>query len=174
MLFDVLQPVAAQIHTAWVATPKTTADPTEEPITVETHAGATVTLELHDGARVMLDFERGFGLHGEQQSILNVDGSMGGLSWEWCPPFENGKPTVSHYVDVDGKIEKRVEVFREFGWDDVHWRPLLSFIDLIHGRSSVITPPRQLEFNYRVFLGIYKCAEKGEPVEIRLKEEKSH
>jgi predicted dehydrogenase len=169
MLFDVLRPVAAHVLSAWLATPKTAVDPVDAPITIETHAGATIKLELASGDTVMLDFERGFGMHGEFQALLNVDGSEGGLSWEWCPPFdEEDKIKVTHWVDVDGKLDKRIKPFPAISWDDVHSRPLVAFLDLVAGRDSVITTLDRLKFNHLVLMAIYQCAENGSSVEVKL------
>ncbi|UKZ74721.1 hypothetical protein TrVFT333_002391 [Trichoderma virens FT-333] len=169
MLFDVLRPVAVHVHHAYTTAPPTGADPPDCNITVESHVGAAMSLELENGATVALDFERASGFHGESQSILNVDGSTGGLSWEWCPPFENDSVQLMHYVDVAGKVEKRLEQFPAFGWDEVHGRPLLAFVDLVAGRDSVILPARRLAFNYAVLLAIYQCAADGKPVDVHLK-----
>ncbi|KAM6478042.1 hypothetical protein HDV62DRAFT_371857 [Trichoderma sp. SZMC 28011] len=168
MLFDVLRPVAVHVHHAYIAAPATGADPPDQPITVESHVGATMSLKLDNGATVTLDFERASGFHGESQSILNVDGSMGGLSWEWCPPFEDDSVQLTHYVDIAGKVDKRLEKFPPFGWDKVHGRPLLAFVDLVAGRDSVILPEKRLVFNYAVLLAIYKCAAEGKPVDVQL------
>lgn len=169
MLFDVLRPVAARIHHAYTAAPSTAVDPPAHPITVESHFGASMTLELVGGFTVALDLERASGFHGEAQSLLNMDGTEGGLAWEWCPPFESsGSVKLKHYVDVQGKVDKREEEFPVFGWDDVHACPLLAFVDLVSGSDSVILGEKRLKFNFEVLLGIYQCAESGKPVEVRL------
>jgi predicted dehydrogenase/sugar phosphate isomerase/epimerase len=169
MLFDMLRPVAARIHHAFTDTPRTAADPPDYPISVESHFGASLTLTLAGGATVALDFERASGFHGEVQSLLNIDGSEGGLAWEWCPPFESGTAVkLKHYVDVEGKVAKKE--FPLFDWDDVHGRPLLAFVDLVLGNESVILPEKRLKFNFEVLSGIYQCSESGQPVEVRLEE----
>lgn len=169
--FDVLRPTAVRIHNAWIATPPTAVDPPGHPITVETHAGAAMTLELESGAVMALDFERALGFHGEPQSILCVDGSAGGLEWQWVPPFEESGIKLTHHVDVEGKVQSRVERFPSFPYITVHYRPLLSFIDLVEGRNSVILSEARIEFNFAVMLGIYKSAAEGKPIEVRLKQE---
>lgn len=168
---DVLRPVAARIHRAFTDAPATAADPPDCPITVESHFGAAMTMTLAGGAAVELDFERASGFHGEAQSLLNIDGSEGGLAWEWCPPFESGSAVrLKHFVDVDSKVAKREEAFPLFDWDDVHGRPLLAFVDLVLGKESVMLPEKRLRFNFEVLLGIYQCSESGQPVEVRLEE----
>ncbi|OCJ14422.1 hypothetical protein A6U87_26060 [Rhizobium sp. AC44/96] len=166
MFFDVLRPVSARIHQAWLATPKTGIDPEGVDISIETHAGAAMTLELETGAIVTFDYERGNGFHGEPQSLLNVDGTDGGLTWQWTPPFEDDRSTLTHYVDVEGKVVPRVEKLPGFGWDSVHARPLLAFADLIEGRDSVILPEARLAFNFAVMSAIYECASSGLPVSV--------
>ncbi|KAK1984713.1 oxidoreductase family protein [Colletotrichum cereale] len=177
MFFDVLRPVAATVNHAWLATPKTGADPSGPAISVETHAGASLTLTLQDGAVVPFDWERASGFHGDAQVALNVDGTAGGLTWEWVPTFDyKGQVDelqegfrLVHSVDVDGKVENKEERFPAFGWEDANQRPLLSFVDLIEGRDSVALSRSRLEFNFGVVSSIYKCAFEGRPVQVQLK-----
>ncbi|OHE92725.1 oxidoreductase family protein [Colletotrichum orchidophilum] len=177
MFFDVLRPVAATVNYAWSATPKTGADPSETSISIETHAGASLTLTLENGAVIPLYWERASGFHGDAQVALNIDGTEGGLTWEWVPTFdykdqvdalEEGFKLV-HYVDDNGKVDAREETFPAFGWEDANQRPLLSFVDLIEGRDSEALSRSRLEFNFSVMLAIYKCASEGKPVHIQLK-----
>lgn len=177
MFFDVLRPVAATIHHAWLATPATGTDPSEVPISVETHAGAAMTLTLEDGTIVPFDYERASGFHGGPQATINVDGTAGGLTWEWVPTFdykdqvdevEEGFKFV-HYVDVDGTVDAKEEKFPAFGWEDANVRPLLSFVDLIEGRESVALSRSRLEFNFGVISAIYRCAAEGKPVHVQIR-----
>ncbi|RSL51445.1 hypothetical protein CEP54_011404 [Fusarium duplospermum] len=177
MFFDVLRPVAATVNHAWLATPKTDADPPETPITVETHAGASLTLTLENGSVIPFEWERASGFHGDPQVALNVDGAVGGLTWEWVPTFDY-KDEVNevaegfklvHYVDVDGKVDAREEKFPAFGWEDANHRPLLSFVDLIEGRESVALSRSRLEFNFSVVSAIYRSASEGKPIHVQLK-----
>ncbi|KAK1593855.1 oxidoreductase family protein [Colletotrichum navitas] len=177
MFFDVLRPVAATVNHAWLATPKTGADPSEPAISVETHAGASLTLTLQDGAVIPFDWERASGFHGDAQVALNVDGTAGGLTWEWVPTFDYKDDVdelqegfgLLHSVDVDGKVQNKEEKFPAFGWEDANQRPLLSFVDLIEGRDSVALSRSRLEFNFSVVSAIYKCASEGKPVHVQLK-----
>ncbi|MCJ1309679.1 hypothetical protein MMC25_003339 [Agyrium rufum] len=177
MFFDALRPVAATVHYAWVATPPTGADPPKYPISVETHAGAAMTLTLESGAVIPFDYERACGFHGEPQVILNVDGTAGGLTWQWVPTFDSADEPgaaenpfrLTHYVDVDGKVDAREEEFPAFGWEDANHRPLLAFVDLIKGRDSVALSPSRLEFNFAVVSAIYKSASEGKPVHVQIK-----
>ncbi|KAM0421168.1 hypothetical protein ACHAPT_011060 [Fusarium lateritium] len=177
MFFDVLRPVAATVNHAWMATPKTGADPAEFAISVETHAGASLTLKLEDGSVILFDWERASGFHGDPQAALNVDGTAGGLTWEWIPTFDYKDEVdeaqegfrLVHYVDVDGKVDAREKKFPAFGWEDANHRPLLAFVDLIEGRDSVALPRNRLEFNFSVVLAISRSALEGKPVHVQLK-----
>lgn len=188
--FDVLRPVAARVHHAWIATPPTAVDPSAHPITVETHAGATMTLDLESGASVSFEYERACGFHGERQSILTVDGSTGGLSWDWTPSStatvasvadfvgaEGNKAepayppsTVTRSLDVDGKLVTHVETFTGFGYDRVYARPVLAMADLIAGRESTILSEARLKFNFGVLAAIFRVAAEGKPVDVRLEQ----
>ena len=178
MFFDVLRPIAATVHYAWVATPPTGADPPEHPISVETHAGAAMTLTLQSGAVIPFDYERSCGFHGEPQAIINVDGTAGGLTWQWVPTFDSADEVneggegfkLIHYADSAGKVEAKEEEFPAFGWEDANHRPLLSFVDLIEGRDSVALSRSRLEFNFAVISAIYKSASEGKPVNVSLKQ----
>ncbi|KAK1996710.1 NAD(P)-binding protein [Colletotrichum falcatum] len=177
MFFDVLRPVAATVNRAWLATPRTGADPPA--ISVETHAGASLTLTLRDGTVVPFDWERASGFHGAAEAALSVDGTAGGLTWEWVPTFDYRDEVddeseaagfrLVHSVDVDGKVENREERFAAFGWEDANRRPLLSFVDLIQGRDTAALSRSRLEFNFGVVSAIYKCASEGKPVHVQLK-----
>ncbi|KAK2041900.1 oxidoreductase family protein [Colletotrichum somersetense] len=177
MFFDVLRPVAATVNHAWLATPKTGADPSGPTISVETHAGASLTLTLHDGAIIPFYWERASGFHGDAQAALNVDGTAGGLTWEWVPTFDYKDEVdalqegfrLVHSVDVNGQVQNKEEKFTAFGWEDANQRPLLSFVDLIEGRDSVALSRSRLEFNFCVVSAIYKCASEGKPVHVQLK-----
>ncbi|KAK1623518.1 oxidoreductase family protein [Colletotrichum phormii] len=177
MFFDVLRPVAATVNHAWLATPTTEADPSGTAISVETHAGASLTLTLEDGTVIPFYWERASGFHGDAQVALNIDGTSGGLTWEWVPTFdykdevdelEQGFRLV-HYVDGNGKVDAREEKFPAFGWEDANQRPFLSFVDLLEGRDSVALSRSRLEFNFGVVSAIYKCASEGKPVHVLLK-----
>lgn len=176
MFFDVLRPVAATIHRAWVATPQTAIDPSELPISVETHAGASMTLKLESGAVVAFDYERAGGFHGEKEVTLNVDGSAGGLTWQWIPTFdsditEDGAEAnfkLTHYVDVEGQVEAREELFPSIGWNDANLLPLLSFVDLIEGHPNVALSQARIAFNFGVAVAIYKSAFEGVAISLQL------
>lgn len=176
MFFDVLRPVAATIHHAWMATPKTGADPIDASISVETHAGAFMTLTLEDGTVVPFNYERASGFHGEPGDSINVDGTAGGLTWEWIPTFDYKDQVdeahegfrLVHYVDIDGQVNAREEKFPAFGWEDANLRPLLSFVELIEDRETMALPRSRLEFNFAVILAIYKSASEGNSVHVQL------
>lgn len=169
--FDVLRPVRAVVTSAWQATPATAADPQDAPITIETHAGASMTITLEDGSLVAFDYERGNGLHGEAQAILAVDGVKGGLSWQWIPPYENDKPRLTHFYDVDGKLESTTEGFAVSRIADIHERPLLAFAEKIAGRESFILDLDRLRFNFAVMDAIYRCAQDKRSVDICLNQQ---
>ncbi|KAF4983052.1 hypothetical protein FZEAL_1452 [Fusarium zealandicum] len=176
MFFDVLRPVAATVNYAWLATPTTGADPSEHPISVETHAGASLILTLENGAVVPFDWERASGFHGDPQAALNVDGTTGGLTWEWVPTFDYKDEVdevkegfkLVHYADIDGKVDAKEEKFPAFGWEDANQRPLLAFVALIEGRESVALSRSRLKFNFGVVSAIYKSASEGKPVHVQL------
>ncbi|KAL2065205.1 hypothetical protein VTL71DRAFT_2874 [Oculimacula yallundae] len=174
MLFDVLRPVAVTVHHAWTKIPRTSVDPTIVPISVETHAGATMSLHLKSGNVISLDYERASGFHGEAQEILNVDGSEGGLTWEWVPTFdadlseEGAKDSFQlvHFVDVDGKVVAKKEKFPAFGWNTANFRPLHSFVDLLEGHETLALSEAQLLFNFEVVSAVYEVAATGKAVSV--------
>lgn len=172
MMFDVLRPIAVTVHSAWVATPQTQADPLEHPITVETHAGAAMTLKLESGQTVAFDYERACGFHGEPCAIVQVDGSTGGLTWQWVPTADSNEEAgcfkLVHYRDVHGSVDARESTFPAFGWDGANARPLLSFVDLINGNKTTILPTARIKFNFAVVSAIYRSASQGTAVHVQL------
>ncbi|KAG9250057.1 uncharacterized protein F5Z01DRAFT_430381 [Emericellopsis atlantica] len=177
MFFDVVRPVAATVNYAWLATPKTDIDPTDPPISVETHAGASLTLTLDSGAVVPFHWERASGFHGAPQVAINVDGTAGGLTWEWVPTFDYKAEVdaaqegfrLTHYTDKNGEVDAEEQMFPGFGWEDANQRPLLAFVELIEGRESLALSRSRMEFNFGVVLAIYKSASEGKPIHVQLK-----
>lgn len=161
MLFDVLRPVRATVTAAWAGGIDGRDDPPEFPVEVESHAAAMLTLELSNGARLPVFYERANGVNGPSLSELSVEGTSGGLSWQWLPPYENGTIRLTRFVDAGGKVVEEDEVLPMEGVPHFHHRPLLALIDRIDGKASPALDPDMIRFNFAVVEAIGAAARSG-------------
>jgi predicted dehydrogenase len=166
MLFDVLQPVAVKVASAWVGGVAGRDDPPEFPVEVESHVAAMLQLGLPDGSRLPLLYERANGVNGPALYELSVEGTKGGLSWQWLPPYEDGKTGVTRFVDRDGKVEPEVEAVDMGTHPHYHHVPLLSLAARIAGRPSVALEEARIRFNFATIAAIYQTAETGQSVRV--------
>ena len=164
MLFDVLRPEAVTVRAAWTGGVEGRDDPPEHPVEVESHAAAMMELLLPGGARLPLMYERANGVNGPGLNELSVEGTRGGIGWQWLPPYEAGMTRVTRHVDRGGKVEAEVETLPMGAHPHYHHAPLLALAERIAGRPSASLPEGEIRFNFAVIVAIYEAAETGRPV----------
>jgi predicted dehydrogenase len=167
MLFDVLRPVAVTVRSAWIGGIDGRDDPPDVPVEVESHAVAMLDLTLPDGARLPLLYERGNGVNGPPLNELSVEGTRGGLSWQWLPPYEEGLTSVTRYIDRGGKVEPEVERLPMGDHPHFHHAPLLGLVRRIAGKPSVSLDEDAIRFNFGVIAAIYRTAGTSREVTVK-------
>lgn len=163
MLFDVLRPVAVTVNSAWIGAVEGRDDPPDSPAEVESHAAAMLELTLPGGARLPLLYERGNGVNGPALTELSLEGTRGGLSWQWLPPYENGRTRITRHVDVGGRLEAEVEDLPMGSHPHFHHAPLLGLVRRIAGDTSVSLDEAGIRFNFATIAAIYRVADTGQP-----------
>ena len=166
MLFDVLRPVSVTVKSAWIGGVEGRDDPPEFPVEVESHAAAMLELTLPDGARLPLLYERANGVNGPALYELSVEGTKGGLSWQWLPPYGDEQTKVTRYVDLGGKVEAEVETLPMGEHPHFHHAPLLGLVRRIAGQDSVSLDEVGIRFNFATIAAIYQVAETGQSVTV--------
>lgn len=161
MLFDVLRPAAVTIRAAWTGRVEGRDDPPEFPVEVESHVAAMMELDLPDGQRLPLLYERANGVNGPALNELSVEGTKGGLSWQWLPPYEGGKARLTRHVDQGSTVEPEVELIDMGAHPHFHHAPLLALARRIAGEPSVSLPEARIRFNFAVIAAIYDVVSKG-------------
>jgi predicted dehydrogenase len=161
MLFDVLNPVAVTVASAWIGGVEGRDDPPEFPVEVESHVAAMLQLDLPDGTRLPLLYERANGVNGPALYELSVEGTKGGLSWQWLPPYDEGKIKVTRHIDRGGKVEPEIEALDMSTHPHFHHAPLLALAARIAGRPSVSLDEARIRFNFAVIAAIYEVVAQG-------------
>lgn len=166
-LNDVLSPVRVDVVDAWMSTPITALDLPEGTVfDVEEHAGASLRYHLADGSVVPVTYERAACTHGEERSIVEIEGLHGAVSWDWLC-FE-GKGHVTHSYDQDGTVESNSTVLADeskLGFMD---KPLVYFYRRIQGEQTPGVVNEQAVFNFSCIRAIYDCATSGQPQSVVL------
>ncbi|MFC0681177.1 Gfo/Idh/MocA family protein [Lysobacter korlensis] len=162
-LFDILRPTAVEVTDAWIAQPKTGADPTDIVFDTESHAGATLRFGTADGI-VHVAFERASATHGEEFARAELSGTLGSLRWT---PFDSQQP-VHLRTDRDG--EPHEEVVEPPERDDltIFDRPLLHFVAAVAGEPSLASLGRDAVTEFRCLRAIYEVAATGRPARVEV------
>jgi predicted dehydrogenase len=160
-LFDLLRPTAVEITDAWIAQPKTGADPTDVVFDTESHAGAAMRFTTAEGV-IHVAYERANATHGEEFARAEFSGTLGSVRWT---PFDSHAP-VHLRTDRDG--EPREEVVEPPEREDlsIFDRPLVHFAAAVAGRPSPASVGRDAVTEFRCLRAIYDVARTGRPVRI--------
>lgn len=167
-LFDVIRPVRVIVQNAWIAAPSTALDPKDVPFDVESHAGANLLITLASGDIFTLTYERGNGLHGEERDIMELDGTVAGIAWNWVPWQSDRVMSITTHADTEGKVISTTEKFQLGPRETWHDTPLHSFVDRIAGQPSLALPEDRLRFNFACIAALYDVAASGVPKTIEL------
>jgi predicted dehydrogenase len=158
MLFDVLRPTAVKVEAASLARITGRNDPPDHPARVESHAVAMLRLTLPDGQNVPFLYERANGVNGPAHAELSVEGTTGGLSWQWLPPYENNMSKLTRYEDADGRVNAVTDSFPMGGHPHFHHLPLLAMAARINGQPSAALSPSDLRFNFATITAFQEVA----------------
>lgn len=164
LLSDMLAPTRVDVLSAWMAQPTTDVDP-ELPTTfdVEMHVGASLLYHLPDGATLPVTYERASCTHGEERSLLQIEGTRGAVRWDWLMWKREGEITRSY--DEDGQLRERTDALHR-GEMNHFERPLQYFYQRCQGNDAPIAANEQAVFNFSIIRAIYDCAALGRPQEV--------
>jgi predicted dehydrogenase len=166
MLFDVLRPAAVTVEAAHMARIAGRDDPPDHPARVESQVAAMLRLTLPDGQTVPLLYERANGVNGPALAELSVEGTTGGLTWQWLPPYDNDTTKLTRFIDAGPKVEPLTETLSMGDHPHYHHQPLLAFAARIRGKSSAALSPADLRFNFATIAAIQSTAAGHGPVTV--------
>jgi predicted dehydrogenase len=162
-LNDLLQPRRVDVLSAWMASPTTVLSlPQGTIFDVEEHVGATLRYHLADGTTMMVIYERSGCTHGEEQSITEIEGLQGAVSWDYSL-MPRKYSSLTHSYDKDGNVESIKRTFPIANSTLMSWnKPLYYFFQRLHGEPSPAVVNEQAVFNFSCIRAIYDCALSGE------------
>jgi predicted dehydrogenase len=163
-LFDLLQPVAVEVQDAWIARPRTGADPLDVVFDVETTAGAAMRFSAADGSVVHVAYRRASGSHATEHARSELSGTTGALRWT---PFDSQQP-VHLRTDVAGEVREEEVPPGERSPLSIFDRPLVEFWAALTGRPSLATVGALAVDEFRVLRAIYDVARTGVPARIEV------
>ena len=164
-LFDLLEPGAIDVLDAWVAQPRTGADPDDVVFDVETAAGAALRVERRDGTVVHVAYRRSSGTHATEEAKAELIGTTGALRWV---PFDSEQP-VHLRTDVDGHVKEEEVPPPEREPLSILDRPLVEFWAALQGRPSRATVGAAVVDEFRCLQAIYEVARTGRPVRVEMR-----
>lgn len=160
LLNDVLRPEAVTVASAWLENPNASGPAGDVSFDVEEHVGAVLVYRLANGAEVVVDYERAACTHGDERSVVEIEGVDGAVNWDWLM-LGDGSVTVTN--DDGGKVVSTEQRYTPA--DDLHMfdRPLAYFVRKLRGESSPIPVGDDAVFNLRCLRAIYEVAGTGTP-----------
>ena len=162
-LIELLEPARMDVLSAWMATPKTGADPADIQLTTEQHVSASLNLHRRDGKVIPVTYERAACTQGHETNVIEVEGDRGAVSWDWL-----GGGKVRHSRDVDGKVETMTSDHPDAGDLGPHDKPLVFFHRHLTGADSPAIVNEQALFNFSCLRALYDAATTGKPQSVLL------
>ena len=164
LLNDLLQPVRVDVLNAWMASPTTALNlPPDTLFDVEEHVGATLRYHQSDGNKVIVTYERSTCTHGEEQSVAEIEGTMGAVSWDYSLTLRKYS-SVTHSYDKDGYVESIKNTYPTTnGMLMPLTKPLHYFFQRLQKKLSPALVNERAVFNFCCIRAIYDCVLSGEP-----------
>jgi predicted dehydrogenase len=156
-LDELFVPEEVEIHNCWMAQPSTASDPKDVVFDVETHVGAHLTIKSQ-GKSIPVQYERASCMHGKEQVLVEIEGSLGAIRWM---PFDSGQPI---YVTLDEQgqaVEQQLDMAPDNAWS-VMERPLHDFYTKMRGDASVMNVNRQALNPFLCIQAMYECKRTGQ------------
>lgn len=163
-LLDLLRPVRVEVRDAWLGSPRTSADPTDVPHDVESHAGAALRVTLADGSTLPVVFERANHTSGEPVAVAELLGDRGALRWV---PFDSAQPVRHHTEDGGEPVVRdlpRPETLPLTPYD----RPLIYLHRHLRGLPSFAVVGAAVVDELRLVRALYDVAADGIPRTVEL------
>ncbi|PRX63990.1 putative dehydrogenase [Cohnella sp. SGD-V74] len=165
---ETLQPVRVDVLHAWTANPR--ADhpvALAAPFDVEQHVGALLQFHLADGSRLPVRYERAACCHGEERTVTEIEGTEGGVSWDWLVFGEDGE--LIRFGDEGGEPVRETSRLAD-ATPDMMDKPIVYFRRAVAGLPSRAIVGEQAVFNFGILAAIYDCARTGEAQSVELEE----
>jgi predicted dehydrogenase len=162
-LGELLDPVRLDVRSAWLATPKTAADPI--PLAVEHHLSASLLLHRADGSTIPISYERASCTHGEERVGPQIEGTRGAVKWDWLGNAAN-KLHLSR--DNAGKLETITTEHPPTDHIGPHDKPLIFFHRAMLAQPSPAIINQRALFNFSCIRAIYDAASSAQPQSVFL------
>ncbi len=156
-LFDLLDPVRVEVRDAWIARPRTGADPEDVVFDIETDAGAALRITRADGSVLPVSFGRATGTHATESAHAELFGTLAAVHWA---PFDSHQPVFLR-ADADGVVEEREVALPPRSEVSILERPLVCFVDALRGRPSAAVLGAAVLAEFEVLQAIYRAAHTG-------------
>ncbi|HZR44933.1 MAG TPA: Gfo/Idh/MocA family oxidoreductase [Ktedonobacteraceae bacterium] len=162
VLNHLFQPTRIEFLGAWMANPITAVQLTPGTVfDVEEHAGALLRYHLPDATTVMVSYERAACTQGKAESILEVEGLDGAVSWDWLAWGQESELTYSY--DKDGQLESKTSILSNEGLVTGSQKPLYYFHQYLLGNPSLAVVNEQAVFDFSCICAFYDCVSSGMP-----------
>ncbi len=155
-MIELLEPVRLDVRSAWLARPKTAADPVDIDPKTEQHA-ADLLFHCRDGRKIPVTYERSACIHGHESSMVELEGDRGAVRWDWL-----GGGKVEHSFDESGKLLSRTTQHPDPGSLGPHDKPIVFFHRRVIGQSAPAIVNEQALFNFSCLRAIYDAARTGQ------------
>jgi predicted dehydrogenase len=132
---------------------------------VEGHAGACLLYHLRDGTAVPLTYERAGCTHGEERTVMEIEGTKGAVRWDWLMWKREGFLTWS--CDQGGSVRADTVTLRNETGLSHFDRPLYYFYQRCQGKDAPLVANEQAVFNFSVLRAVYDCATARQPQSVR-------
>jgi predicted dehydrogenase len=171
VLDETLAPVRVDILHAWFGYPRTDGPFASESTNAEQHIGAAMNLTLADGTVVAVSYERAACTEGEEQALVEIEGTEAAVSWDWLDWVGNNEVRVTRDVGGNAITERDVLAGPPV---EFHHRPLRELISALSEGPSVAAMTQQTIFTFDWLRAIVSSAVDGRPTSVsRLRETQS-
>lgn len=164
-LLDLLHPVAVEVLDAWLAQPRTGADPADVVFDVESSAGAAMRFLAADGSVVHVAYRRASGTHETERARAELAGTTGAVRWT---PFDSQQPVSLRTDDGGGGVREEEVPPPTRSPLSIFDRPLVEFWAALQGRPSLATVGALAVDEFRVLRAIYDVARTGVPARVEV------
>jgi predicted dehydrogenase len=160
-LNDLFNPTHIEVKHAWLARPRTEADPPGVVFDIETHGGASLVYHLPTGEQVAVTYERSNGTHGSERQFFEIEGSQGAVSWDWMMFKKQVEVRLNR--DKAGEVVSEVFNIESDPKLTLYDRPLHYMIAAIEGKANQAILNERAVFNFLCTRALYRVAETGQP-----------
>ncbi len=163
VLDEILAPVRVDILHAWFGYPRTAGPFASESTNAEQHIGAAMNLTLADGSTVAVSYERAACTEGNEQALVEIEGTEAGVSWDWLDWVGNNELRVTR--DVAGNAVTESETLAP-PLVEFHHRPLRELIAVLGADAAPAPLTEQSIFTFEWLRAVVAAAVDGRPTSV--------